>query len=498
MLAAIAVVTGLAWWDEQREADDALHDLESEQSTLAWSVAGTLRGRLTSIEREAVLVGEHGPGELGERYSPVVVRPADVPGATSPDPTRLVLAVPLSDGRVVDVGVRSADLIDRDQRLARPGERVLLLVPPNETSFHSVSGKSAVVSSSALREAFDRGLPTLRLSRPEAAAIGLPARTSMAGLAHVDAGDLGHWGVAVVASAAHERDREKRAVLRLVLVVLVASGLVLAFGGVALRRQRQRLELQRELAVTAAQHARDERLLVAERVATMGTFAMGIAHEVATPLGVIVGRAEQLLVKVRDDERAARGAQTILTQADRIQHIIRRFLDMARGGPPSLERVNPSSIVRSALDAVGHRFAKAKVVLAADVSSTMPAIQCDGDLLEQAIVNLLLNACEACEEGGHVELTAGSDADRVAFVVTDDGPGISPENARRATEPFFTTKPRGAGTGLGLAIATEIVKSHRGHLTIAPSSHRGTRARIELPIASGGNPGDRLGRPIGY
>jgi two-component system, NtrC family, sensor kinase len=483
MFIAIAVVTGLAWWDEQREAEDALHDLESEQSVLAWSVAGTLRGHLTSIEREAVLVGEHGPGELGDRYAPVVVRRADSPRTTSQDPTRLIVAVPIADGRVVDVGVRAADLVDRDQRLARPGELMLLVASPNERALHSANGRP--VSSAALREGLERGASTLRLGRPEAADIGLPARTSMAGFAWVDGGDLGHWGVVAVASAARERDREKRAIWRPVLGVLVASGLVLVFGGVALRRQRQQLDLQREFAVAEAQHLRDEELLDAERVATMGTFAMGIAHEVATPLGVIVGRAEQLLAKVRDDDRAARGAQTILAQADRIQHIIRRFLDMARGGPPALERVDPSSIVRAALDAVEHRFAKAGVTVTSDIPSGMPTIHCDRDLLEQAIVNLLLNACEACTEGGHVEIAARSDAERIAFVVTDDGAGISTDNAMRAREPFFTTKPRGAGTGLGLAIATEIVKSHRGDLTIAPNAVKGTRARIEIPIPSG-------------
>jgi signal transduction histidine kinase len=342
-----------------------------------------------------------------------------------------------------------------------------------------------VVVSSVLRDALDRGAPTLRLARPEAAEIGLPARTSMAGLAHIDAGDLGRWSVVAVASAARERDREKRAIWRLVLGVLLASGLVLAFGGVALRRQRKELELQRELAVAEAQNQRDEELAHAERVATMGTFAMGIAHEVATPLGVIVGRAEQLLSKVQD-ERSARSAQTILTQADRIQHIVRRFLDMARGGPPSLERVDPATVVRAATGAVEHRFEKARVKLTSDVPSSMPAIQCDRDLLEQAIVNLLLNACEACGEGGTVDLTARSDTEQVAFVVTDNGSGISPENAKRATEPFFTTKARGDGAGMGLAIATEIVKSHRGELTIAPNADRGTRALIEIPIASGG------------
>ena len=272
---------------------------------------------------------------------------------------------------------------------------------------------------------------------------------------------------------------------RLVLGVLVASGLVLIFGGAALRRQRKGLELERELAVAEVQRERDEGLSRAERVATMGTFAMGIAHEVSTPLGVIVGRAEQLLSRAQGDERAARNAQAILNQADRIQHIVRRFLDMARGGPPSLERVDPATVVRAAAAAVEHRFAKASVTLDADIPASMPLIQCDRDLLEHAIVNLLLNACEACGPGGRVEITARSDAEQVAFVVTDDGAGISVEAAARAAEPFFTTKAEGAGTGLGLAIATEIVKSHRGDLTIGPNQGKGTRALIELPIAGG-------------
>jgi signal transduction histidine kinase len=479
MLVAIAAVAGMAWWDEQREAESALHDLQSEQSVLAESIAAALRAHLTTIQREAALVDEHGPGEVAHRYEPVVVTGADAARAGLRDPKRLLLTIPVSGGRVVELGVLPRDLLDRTQQVGRPGELVLLLSPPDERSFHSSDG--AVAGSPALRDAFDRGLVTLRLTRAEAAQVGLPARTSMAGLARIDAGDLGRWGIVTVASAARERDREKRAIWRLLLGVLVASGLVLAFGGAALRRQRKELELQHELAVAEVQRERDEQLLRAERVATMGTFAMGIAHEVSTPLGIIVGRAEQLLSKVREDERAVRSAQAILNQADRIQLIVRRFLDLARGGPPFLVRVDPSAIVRAAIEAVEHRFSKAKVALFADVPSVMRAIQCDRDLLEQAIVNLLLNACEACGEGGHVEIAARADAARVAFVVTDDGAGISPENARRATEPFFTTKPRDTSSGLGLAIATEIVKSHRGDLTIAPHAHRGTRARIEVP-----------------
>jgi signal transduction histidine kinase len=438
MLGAMVVVTTLAWWDEQREADAALADLQSEQSVLATSLSEDLREHLT----EAADAGR--------------------------------------------TDVAAADLVDTEHRIARTGELLILVKAPGDDGFHATDGRA--LRSSTLLAAFTQGTPTLRLTGAEAAELGLPARTSMAGLAHVDAAKLGHWGVVAVASAARERDREKRAKWRLVLGVVLASGLVLLFGGAALRRQRKGLELQRELAVANVQRERDEELQRTERVATMGTFAMGIAHEVSTPLGVIVGRAEQLATRAQGDERTTRNAQTILAQADRIQHIVRRFLDMARGGPPSLERVDPGQLVREAAGSVEHRFAKAGVKLRVDVPPNMPSIHCDRDLLGHAAINLLLNACEACQPGGHVELTARSDAERVAFVVTDDGAGISTEAAARAKEPFFTTKPEGVGTGLGLAIAAEIVKSHRGELTIGPNpGGKGTRALIEIPIA--GNSG---------
>lgn len=483
MLVAIAIITGLAWWDAQREADAALRDLESEQTVVASSLGASLRAHLAALERDAVLVGEHGPAVLsgpGDRYAPAAVRDASEAPRLADDPSRILIAIPLADGRRVDLGVRARDLLDPDQRIERAGELTVLLAAPSDATLYTMAGLR--LDSPPLRDALALGLPAQRLGRPEAAQIGLPARTAMAGLAQVDVDGLGRWGVAVVASAARERDREKRALWRLVLGVLVASGLVLVFGGVALQNQRKELQLARELAMARVQRLGDDALARAQRIATMGTFAMGVAHEVSTPLGVIAGRSEQLLGRVQGDERAVRGAQIILQQVDRIQQIIRRFLDMARGGPPSLERTDPAEIGRAAAAAVEHRFADAGVALTTDIARTMPAVQCDRALLEHAIVNLLLNACEACRPGEHVELAARSDAERVAFVVTDDGAGITRENAERAKEPFFTTKAPDQGSGLGLAIATEIAHSHRGELTIAPGVGRGTRACIEVPI----------------
>jgi signal transduction histidine kinase len=480
MLIAIGVVTALAWWDEQREAESALRDLEEEQSVLALSLAADLRAHLTTVARDAVAIADHGPAPFGSHYDPILVRTANSPRVPA-DPARIVVSVAVADGRIVDLGVSPGDLVDASTSF-RFGQPLVLIAVPNDAALRAMDGHP--VQSAPLRDSIDRRASTLRLGRPEATQVGLPARTAMAGISTIDVGELGVWSLVTVASAARERDREKRAEWRLVLGVLVASGLVLAFGGAALRRQRKQLELQRELAVAEALREQNEALLRAERVATMGTFALGIAHEVSTPLGVIVGRAEQLVSRAQGDDRLTRNAQAILKQADRIQHIVRRFLDMARGRPPSMELADPAGIARAAVAAVEHRFARAQVRLAADIPDTLPRVQCDRDLLEHAVVNLLLNACEACEPGGHVSIVARCDAERVGFVVVDDGTGISPEAVARAAEPFFTTKSETTGTGLGLAIATEIIKSHRGQLVIGPNQNKGTRALVEIPTVA--------------
>jgi len=434
MLLAMAVVTALAYWDEQRESKAALDDFTQEQVTLAESVAASLVQNLASDSNNALQAA-----------------PAD-----------LVAAIRAIEHRgLVRVLVR------------RPGRAEL------------IGSDGANIPAISIARAIDEGLPSLRLARRDAAGLGLPARTAVAGLHRVDAPGFGRWTIAVVATARAERDREVRAQWRLVLGVLVASGLVLAFGGYAMRKQRKELELGHQLALTEIRNERDERLVRADKLATMGALATGIAHEVSTPLGVILGRAEQLLPKQQDD-RARRAVETIAEQTERIFAVVRGFLALARGGQPALTRCDPEALARAATGLVEHRFEKATVRLELDIGSNLSKVACEPRLFEQVLVNLLLNACDACSDGGTtVTLSVHGDGERVAFVVIDDGSGISPEIAERATEPFFTTKPEGKGSGLGLAIASEIVKHHCGSLTLSPSAQgRGSRVCVELPAAA--------------
>jgi signal transduction histidine kinase len=447
MLVVLALVAGLAYWDEERESAAALDDFAAEQSRLASSLAAGLSAQFAIVRPESAW-------------------PLRTPG---------------SDGGNIDVAATEAALLLAASHVERRGESLVLLQRPASAEFHTTDGRTITVD--ALNAALQTKRASLRLARSEAAALGLPERTAYAGLAYVDAGSRGRWHLVSITTARRERDRELRARWRLVLGVAVVSGLVLAYGGIALRNQRKELVLQREVAVLAVQGERDERLARATRAAVMGTFAMGIAHEVSTPLGIIMGRAEQLLSRAASDERAAHAARVIMDQAERLKLLVRRFLDLARGGVPTFARVDSSSVARGAVALVDHRFGKVGVKLTAHVPSQLPMIQCDRALFEHALVNLLLNACEACAAGSTVDITARSDNQQVAFVVTDDGAGITAEDAARATEPFFTTKPEGNGTGLGLAIANEIVKSHRGTLTIEPRSPRGTRACVQVPVS---------------
>jgi signal transduction histidine kinase len=427
MVAVIAGIAGLSYWDARRESAAALQDFAQDQATLAGALGAALRIRFaagSSISEDDLLAG-----------------------------------------------LRSVE---------RPAALVIVARRPHESMLRATDGRS--LAAPRLTEALDRGDSVVRIPRDESARFGLPARTALAGLSRIDAGSAGTWDIVAVASAERERDREDWARRRLLLSVITAAGLVLAFGSLASRNQRKELVLERELALASLQQQRDERLERASKAAAMGTLAMGVAHEISTPLGVIAARAEQMAPRVAGDERLSASVVAILSQTDRINQVIRGLLGLARGDAPSAERIYPRSLIENAVTLVEHRFTKAGVRLIRRLDVDIPTVMGDPRLLEHAIINLLLNACDACEPGVEVEIQARRDGGDVEIAVADSGSGISLADVGRALEPLFTTKAREGGTGLGLAIAHEIIASHRGTLLFSARSPRGTRAAIRLPL----------------
>ncbi len=488
MAGAVVCIGALSYWDERREQAAALEDFAQEQATVAAGAASELATRLALVRHDALIfaddqaAGRPSGQRLWGNYLRARLRPPGAPAEPGGPAEGFALEVALAQGGAVDLVASPADLLAGMAQLAQPRAIALLVATP-QGPLRSVDGR--VVSSPELAEAFATGRTTVRLPPAAAASLGLSERTAMAGLSRVNSGQLGTWGVAVVASAGRERDREQRARFRLILAVALAAGLVVGFGGVALRQQRKELSLQRELAEAEVARERDQRLAQQSRAAAMVTFAGGVAHEISTPLGVIAGRAEQLQHRLTGDERAHKALQVVLEQTERIKQVIRGFLDLARGETPALKEAQPADVVFSAVTLVEHRFAKAGVKLSARVPDGLPSVHCDPRLLEHALVNLLLNACDACKGEGAVDLAVAPGSARLDFVVTDDGEGIPAAVAHRVAEPFFTTKPQGKGTGLGLAIAGEIAKIHRGQLRLEPSSPRGTRAVLEIPLLQG-------------
>lgn len=320
------------------------------------------------------------------------------------------------------------------------------------------------------------GDSVVRLDPSEAAALGLPERTAMVGIARD-----GAWTVAVARTARRRRDRDRVGRMKVVIAIVLSAGVVTALSVVIWSKQRSEAKLAHDLAVSEIEQSRDAELERLSRAATMAALGSGVAHELSTPLGVIVGRAEQIVGRA-SDERTAKAAQAILEQADYIESVVRGLLGLARGAPIALEDVAPDTVVADAFALVRHRFERKGVELVPhfDPREQLPAVRGEPLLLRHALVNLMLNACDASPPGGTVEVELRATAGEVTFAVLDEGDGIAPADVARAIEPFVTTK--GHGTGLGLAIANEIAKTHRGQLALVPRSPKGTVATITVPV----------------
>lgn len=435
MLLAVGAVFAAAVWSATVERKAALRDFSHEHAALAAIVGVDFEHRL------------------------------EVAGAAAQAP--LLLA----DEQVLA-------LLGGARRLEQRGEFMVLVARPREPGFLTTDGR--LIPSERLRAALDAGETTLTVARDDAVAFGLPRRLAVGGLSRVRTGP-GAWGIVVLASAERMRDREQHEAWRLGLTIVIVTGLVAAVGGLAQRRQRRELELARQVAISSLQRDRDALLAKADKMAALAALSTGIAHELGTPLGVIVGRVEQALDSSEGDARITSPLGIILEQVSRIQAIVRGCLALARGDAPHLVQSSPGSIAKHAIDLVHHRFSDANVNLTWNVDADLPLIACEPSLFEQALVNVLLNACEATRGGGAVRLHVTTTADRVAFVVDDDGVGVSDHVVQRATEPFFSTKLDKGGSGLGLTIAREIIHHHAGTLTLARrEGRRGTRATIEV------------------
>jgi len=243
----------------------------------------------------------------------------------------------------------------------------------------------------------------------------------------------------------------------------------------------------------------------AERLASVGKLAAGLAHELGTPLNVITARAKALARTPAEPAEVERQAAIIARQAERVAGIVRQLLDFSRRRAPHMAPVDVADAARAVAQLLGPGAGKADVAIHVAAALDLPKVTADAAQLEQVLVNLVLNAVQATPGGGEVRIAIdraterpprdldtpapfvrgtplGAPVDVVRISVVDEGIGIARDHLPQLFDPFFTTKAPGEGTGLGLPVAWGIVREHGGWFDVASVEGEGSRFTVHLPL----------------
>jgi signal transduction histidine kinase len=242
-----------------------------------------------------------------------------------------------------------------------------------------------------------------------------------------------------------------------------------------------------ERATLSLKEAQD-RLVRSERLASVGRLAAGLAHEVGNPITAMIGMQDLLLEGGLDEAEQRDFIARMRKETVRISAILRDLLAFARPGAiaKASEPGNVESAVYDTVTLLTPQRAMRDVELSVDVHPDLPEVALSSEHLVQVLLNLLLNAADACEGGGHVTVTASKSPLGVLLAVEDDGPGVAADVRNRLFEPFVTTKDVGKGTGLGLAVCRGLVEAAGGSIQLDERHPKGARFVVELPPAQGG------------
>lgn len=233
--------------------------------------------------------------------------------------------------------------------------------------------------------------------------------------------------------------------------------------------------------------SRQEQLLRTRRLAAIGTFSSGIAHELNNPLNNISLTADTLYDEY-DSLDPAEGKELIveiIDQTDRASSVVKNLLDFCREAIPEQQNLNIKEVIEGTAKVIRNQFRLASVWLEDYLPDSLPPVRGNKNELQQVFLNLFLNSIHAMPEGGLIHLDGGEEPKGyIRIGVNDTGSGISAEKIEHIFDPFYTTKPVGQGTGLGLSIVYGIVKKHGGYIEVRSKDKQGTTFSIFLPIAA--------------
>ena len=224
----------------------------------------------------------------------------------------------------------------------------------------------------------------------------------------------------------------------------------------------------------------------AEALASVGLLASGIAHQIRNPLAGIRSTVQGLLRRFDPDARERDRLQRVLAEIDRVNHLITSLLDFARPKTPSFETVEIGPLLDDVLALAGPAMRRAAITVEREADPPRIRLRGDRQRLQEALLNLLLNAVHAMPDGGTVRVResveggGGHGPLGVAIQISDTGPGILPEQAERIFKPFYTTRPD--GTGLGLAVVRQVIEEHGGSVAVRSSPGQGATFVVRLPL----------------
>ncbi|MCX7703316.1 MAG: cache domain-containing protein [Planctomycetota bacterium] len=228
---------------------------------------------------------------------------------------------------------------------------------------------------------------------------------------------------------------------------------------------------------------KQEQLVQAEKLASMGQLSAGIAHELNNPLGTVLLYSHMLIEQLKDNKQVKSDLEMIVNEAMRCKQIVRGLLDFARQTRVSKAPVSLSEIVNEVLAIMAPRAEPKKCSLKSDVPDSLPTLMLDAPQIKQVLINLVQNGIDSIS-GTNGEVTISvrekEGGTKVEVRVTDNGCGIDKETLAKLFTPFFTTKKE--GTGLGLAIAYGVVKMHSGDISVSSEVGKGTTFTITLPV----------------
>ncbi len=231
----------------------------------------------------------------------------------------------------------------------------------------------------------------------------------------------------------------------------------------------------------------NNQLLHAEKMASIGKMAAGLAHQIDSPLSTIFGYAKMLMQSLPEGKHQD-WLHTISEQAETCRVALRSLLDFSRKSTFERAHVDVNKVVDSVVSLMEYTLRARRIEVGRELAAGLPRVWANEDELQQLLFNLVGNASDAMPNGGRIDIStiAGDDGRAITIRVADTGSGISADNLGRIFEPFFTTKDRGQGTGLGLAVCQDIVQHHGGSIAVKSpiASNGGSEFAICLPVAN--------------